>query len=210
MHQNLRHQCLIYHGAPSRHLGGVARTLIENLKRRNRCLYLNSPTMVAGMRSWLSALGVDVSRELAKGALVLSSERSHLEGGEFNIEKMLAGLRQAVTQALADGFAGLWASGDMTWEMGERPDLSKLLEYEFALENFMQENLSLSGICQYHRDTLPPAAVLVALRSHQAVNLNETLMRFNPHYQPHHAVEARWQDDLAAEDITSMLSQLGN
>jgi MEDS: MEthanogen/methylotroph, DcmR Sensory domain len=208
MRQTSRHQCLIYQGAPSKHLDRLARSLIDNLRRNNRCLYLNSPAMVAGMRSWLSALGLEVTKELEKGALILSSERSHLEGGQFNIEKMLASLQTAVAQALADGYAGLWASGDMTWEMGENPDLAKLLEYEHALEQFMQTNLSLSGICQYHRDTLPPAAILVALRTHKDVRVNETLMRFNPHYQPPHTVQHRWQDDLAAEGINSMLSQL--
>jgi hypothetical protein len=203
-----RHQCLIYHGAPSRHLERLAQLIVERLRRNNRCLYLNSPAMVAGMRSWLSALGLDVAWEIDKGALILSSDRSHLEDGEFNVEKMLATLQNVLAQALSDGYAGLWASGDMTWELGDRLDLPKLIQYEHALEEFMQKNYALSGICQYHRDTLPPAAMLAALQNHKAVRINETFLRFNPHYQPPQAVKQRWNNDLAAEDINRMLDQL--
>jgi len=208
MQHDSRHQCLIYQGAPSRHLERLAQLIIERLRRNNRCLYLNSPAMVAGMRSWLSALGLDVAREIDKGALILSSDRSHLEDGEFNVEKMLATLQNVLAQALSDGYAGLWASGDMTWELGDRLDLPKLIQYEQALEEFMQKNYGLSGICQYHRDTLPPAAVLAALKNHKGVRINETLLRFNPHYEPPQAVKQRWNNDLAAEDINRMLDQL--
>jgi hypothetical protein len=31
---------------------------------------------------------------------------------------MMAKLEDAVTQALADGYKGLWATGDMGWEFG--------------------------------------------------------------------------------------------
>jgi hypothetical protein len=208
MQHDSRHQCLIYQGAPSRHLERLAQLIVEKLRQNNRCLYLNSPAMVAGMRSWLSALGLDVASEVDKGALILSSDRSHLEDGEFNVEKMLATLQNVLAQALSDGYAGLWASGDMTWELGDRLDLLKLIQYEQALEEFMQKNYALSGICQYHRDTLPPMAVLAALQNHKGVRINETLLRFNPHYEPPRAVKQRWNNDLAAEDINRMLDQL--
>ena len=50
----------------------------RKLEERHRCLYLDSPPMVAGMRSYLSAAGVDVAREVGKGSLVLSSDQGHI------------------------------------------------------------------------------------------------------------------------------------
>jgi hypothetical protein len=69
----------------------------------------------------------------------------------------------------------------MTWEFGNESNLLKLLDYERKLEEFMQENPALSGICQYHRDTLSPYAM--ALDTHKTVYVNQTLSRLNPHYQ---------------------------
>lgn len=175
-----RHQCLIYEGPPSRHLESLARTIISNLKEGKRCLYLNSPAMVAGIRSCLAALGLNLSEEIEKGSLIITSDQSHLVGGRFDVQRMIDMLRQAMHQALADGYTALWATGDMTWEFGSESNLDKLLDYEQQLEAFMQNNVSLSGICQYHRDTLPSHAIETGLQTHKALYINHTLTRINP------------------------------
>jgi hypothetical protein len=118
----LRHQCLVYSGSPARHLPALAALMRRKLEERHRCLYLDSPPMMAGMRSYLSAAGVDVAREVEKGSLVLSSDQGHLVDGSFDVDKMIRELEDAVQQALNDGYLGLWATGDMTWEFGSRKE----------------------------------------------------------------------------------------
>ena len=115
-----RHQCLVYEGAPSAHLVSITSAIRQKLRERNRCLYLNSPPMVAGMRSYLAAAGVDVARETEEGNLELSSEQGHLLDGSFDIDRMIDSLAAAVKQAMNDGYQGLWATGDMSWEFGYR------------------------------------------------------------------------------------------
>jgi hypothetical protein len=138
--------------------------------------------MVAGMRTYLAAGGMNVADEVARGSLVLSSDQSHLIQGEFDVERMLALLSDAVNGALSDGYAGLWASGDMLWEFGSEKNLPKLLAYEVGLEKLMRAQPALCGVCQYHRATLPAAAVQVALYAHEEVFTNQTLALLNPHY----------------------------
>jgi hypothetical protein len=156
-----RHQCLIYEGAPSRHLPAMAAVAREKLHQNYRCLYLNSPPMVAGMRSYMAAAGVDIAHE---------------------VERMLLSLEEAIQQALRDGYAGLWATGDMTWELGEGKDFSKLLEYEWRLEKIFGKYPELSGICQYHASTMPREAMRHGLVAHPSIFFNETLSMVNPHY----------------------------
>ena len=182
MQQASRHQCLIYKGSPARHLPALAALIRQKLNERNRCLYLDSPPMIAGMRSYLAAAGVDVAREVGKGSLVLSPDQGNLENGHFHADRMLEGLEAAVHQALSEGYEGLWATGDMTWEFGSKKEFGKLLEYEWKLEDLFRRQPCLSGICQYHVDTLPQDAVRDGLRSHQTIFVNETLSRLNPHY----------------------------
>jgi hypothetical protein len=180
---NHRHQCLIYDGAPSRVIEKIARLIIEKLNANKRCLYLNSPIMVAGLRCSLAASGLDLAHQIEKGALVLSSDTSHLVDGVFDVNKMMAFLKSTLQQTLSDGYTGFWASGDMTWEFGNESNLSKLYEYECRLEEFLQSNPAMDGICQYHRDTLPAHAVLTALDTHKSVYVNETLMHLNPFFR---------------------------
>ena len=113
--RHTRHQCLIYSGSPSDHLTALAGTVRDKLKCNCRCLYLNSSPMVAGIRSYLSAAGVDVAHEVAKASLVLSSDTQQRATGSFNIDRMMDLLEDALHQALNDGYDGLWASGDMSW-----------------------------------------------------------------------------------------------
>ena len=108
---NPRHHCLIYAGSPSGQLAGLARTIREKLNANFRCMYFNTKPMVAGMRSYLAAEGVDVVRQIEKTALVLSSDQAHLVDGAFVPKRMLIMLDESIEDALDDGFAGLWASG---------------------------------------------------------------------------------------------------
>jgi hypothetical protein len=182
METSPRHQCLVYAGPPSRHLLAIAAVMSEKLRQGHRCMYLNSRPMVAGLRSYLAAAGVDVIAEISRGSLFLSSEQDCVVDGCFEIERMIASLEAAVDGAVRDGFVGLWASGDLTWEFGSDRDFSKLLEYEWKLEGLFGRKAALSGICQYHTDTLPREATRLGLVSHPAIFINETLSLINPHY----------------------------
>lgn len=177
-----RHQCLIYKGSPSRHLTAIAAVVRQKLNENRRCLYLNSPVMVAGLRCYLSAIDIDVAHEVEKASLILSSDQSHLDEGRFDADQMLLTLDNALDQALNDGYDGLWATGDMTWEFGPKNDFSRLLEYEWRLEDLFRKRPNLGGICQYHADTLPEQVLRQGLVSHQAIFVNETLSQINPHF----------------------------
>ena len=177
-----RHQCLIYDGPPSRQLPAIASVIRQKLTLNRRCLYLNSPVMVAGMKSCLAAEGFDVAGETEKGNLVLSSDQHHLVGDwHFDVDRMMDSLRRALDHALADGYQGLWASGDMSWEFGPARDLSKLLEYEWRLEEFLREHPTMEGICQYHSDSMPRHVLRAGLLAHSHLFTNEPLSLLNPH-----------------------------
>jgi hypothetical protein len=200
-----RHQCLVYEGAPSRHLPALASLVRQKLSENYRCLYLNSPVMVAGVRCYLAAAGIDVAHESAKASLVLSSDQGHLVQGSFDVDRMMHTLEEALGQALSDGYEGLWATGDMTWELGSQKNLGKLLEYEWRLEDFLSRHPAMCGICQYHADTLPAEVLRQGLLSHSSIFINETLSYINPHF-----LHAESYNELAVmnPELDSMLSRV--
>ena len=179
-----RHQCLIYRGAPSEQLAGLALLIRKKLAGNFRCLYLNSPAMVAGIRAYLTSSGLDVHDAVVNGRLILSSSHDHLVDGAFDPKRILRMLKDAYDGALADGHAGLWASGDMAWEFGPSRDFDTLVQYERALEAFFQAHPNLQGVCQYHADVLPSDVVKSGLTLHPAIYVNETLSRLNAQYVP--------------------------
>ena len=182
-----RHRCLLYEGSPSKQLPMLAAVICQKMEENYRCLYLNSPTMVAGMASYLAARGRDVLEDAKQGRLVLSSDLHSTSDGRFDADAMLQGVADALEHALKDGFKGLWASGDMTWEFGESRDFSRLLEYEWRLEEFFRRHPELEGVCQYHADTLPPEAITQGRSAHPAIFVSETLSLVNADYRPMNA-----------------------
>ncbi|HEU5047471.1 MAG TPA: MEDS domain-containing protein [Rickettsiales bacterium] len=178
-----RHQCIVYGGQPTLHLQSLALTIIGKLKGKKRCLYLNSPAMVAEMRTALITAGLDPAAEIKKGSLVFVSDQNHLVDGKFDVDKMMDMLNITLQQALADGYTGLWATGDMTWEFGSEKNFAKLFEYEQRLDIFMKHNPGLSGVCQYHRDNIPIEAIETAGRVHPAMYVSDTLSHINPDYE---------------------------
>ena len=190
METESRHQCMVYEGSPSQKLPMLAAIIQHKLDDGYRCLYLNSAPMVSGMRSTLAAMGIDVASEEAKERLILSAEPVSA-GKAFDSKVMLGILENTLNQALKDGYKGLWASGDMTWEFGPENDFSKLLEYELGLEEIFSRRKELCGICQYHKDTLPQDVMRQSLLAHPSVVISETLRRINPHY-----LKSSWPADL--------------
>ncbi len=199
------HQCMLYTGSPVKHLPGLAAVAKQKLQANLRCLYLNSPPMVAEMRSSLAQAGVAVAEEVDRGALVLSSSQDHLRNGQFDVDRMLGGLADAVDQAIRDGYTGLWATGDMKWEFGSVTNFAKLLEYEYALDRFIARQ-PLSGICQYHIDTLPADVVQWGLCTHQFLYINEELSLENPHYLPARLLTYR-RPVVSAMQLQEMLAR---
>ncbi len=207
MAKSVRHQCLIYEGDASQTLPALAAMTRLKLADRYRCLYLNSPEMVDGMRGALAKAGVDAKAEEAKGSLVLSSGQGHLRDGRFDVDKMMGLLSDALAQALRDGYTGLWATGDMTWQFGPNGAEDNLLEYEWRLEDFFRHNPGLSGVCQYHTDTLPHSTVREGLIAHHTLFINETLLRVNAHYVPPDVFTDAKLQDPALDDAIAELCQ---
>jgi hypothetical protein len=210
MESNTRHQCLIYDGPPSNQLPALAAILQQKLNDGFRCLYLNSRPMVAGMRSCLAAKGIDVVNEIAQARLVLSSDPVVSADGGFDVQRMLGRLEDALAQAKNDGHKGLWVTGDMTWEFGAERNFSKLMEYEWKLEKLFHKHEELCGICQYHRDTLPPEIPRRGLLMHPMIFINATLSRVNPHFLPAELPSEKMAANPALDATIASLGQLQN
>jgi signal transduction histidine kinase len=178
-----RHKCLIYDGHPAEQLPVIAPLLIEGLRSRQRCLYLGNPEMVKMVDGALASRGVDTAAEARRGALILSSDRSHLQSGTFDPRTMVTMLRGMIDEAVSQGFEGLCATGDMMWELGTEANFKNLLEYEALLEQVFQEK-PLQGICQYHRGLVPGHAIQDALLAHRSVYVGDVLNSDNLFYVP--------------------------
>lgn len=177
-----RHKCLIYDGGPAEQLPVIVPLLMDGLQENWRCLYLGSPDMVEMVRSALIAKGIDVASETRRGAMIFSSDRSHLDDG-FEPSMMIRLLSELIDDAVRDGFHGLCATGDMRWELGSDENFQKLTQYEALLEKLFRTK-PLKGVCQYNRRSVPAQAVKDALETHRSLYVNSAFNSNNLFYLP--------------------------
>lgn len=177
-----RHKCLIYDGHPSEQLPVIVPLLEDALGANERCLYLGDPMMIAMVQNALAARDVDVPAEIARGALVFSSDRPP-ENEPFDPAALVGMLVEMIDEAVRDGFAGLCATGDMRWEIGRDENFDRVHEYEAMLDQVFRWK-PLRGICQYHRATVPKKALDAAVRAHRSLYIDGWLNRDNLFYLP--------------------------
>jgi signal transduction histidine kinase len=201
-----RHKCLIYDGDPSEQLPVIVPLLLDGLRRNERCLYLGSPAMVGMIEAALASSGVDVAREVERGALILSSDRPPADG-QFDPAAMVGMLESMVDDAVRDGFAGLCATGDMRWELGGDANFERLTEYEALLEQVFPRK-PLRGICQYHRGTVPEAALQTALMAHQSLYVQHDAAHENLFYVPPELLLEREHGDKLGAWMCQQLTRI--
>jgi len=167
-----QHLCLIYEDA-AQQMASVASFVKAGLARGECCLYAADADTTAELAAALAAAGVDVPRELERGALVLLTKRdTYLRGGRFEPEAMITLLHQALQDALAAGFIGLRATSEMTWALGPEVGCDRLVEYEARLNTFLAGARALA-LCQYHRSRFAPAILREVLRTHPVAILGD-------------------------------------
>ena len=176
------------------------------LARCERCVYICCEHDVPQLRAALRKAGVHVDTEEQRTALILvSKDQGHLAGGTFDPGRMIDLLRHGVEDALAAGFEGLCAAGDMNWLLDGAPGSEQLVEYEARLNDFFRSHRAL-GLCLYNRRTLPPDVLDHGLATHEYVRVDGPLLVSNPFYEL--PEQAMWRQ-ARPEGVYNRIDQIG-
>jgi chemotaxis family two-component system sensor kinase Cph1 len=176
------HICLIYSSA--RELVMTVRDfIVDGLAKRERCWYVASGGEDRAIRAALRSAGVDISAEVARGALrLIPATRAYLVHGEFDPEATVRVFNDAIEETLAAGFSGFRAAADMSWALEATDGIDHLITYE-ALLRMLFENCQVIGLCLYDRRRMPLRVIDGALATHPLVYADGA-SRQNPLYLP--------------------------
>lgn len=84
-----------------------------------------------------------------------------------------------------------------------------MLDYEFGLERIFNRRPELRGICQYHKNTLPPEIMRKGLIAHSTLVVNETLTRINPLFIRSEYVDQKATTDTELDQMVDLLCKEG-
>ncbi|TAJ10507.1 MAG: PAS domain S-box protein, partial [Nitrospirae bacterium] len=199
------HLCSLYE-TEEEHRTLLTPFLRQGLEQGEKVLYIVDARTAETILSYLRNDGLDVDPLLKRGQLgILTVREAYLREGTFDPDRMIALLRAATEQAVAEGYPALRVTGEMTWALRGLPGSEQLIEYEAKLNNFFPGSRCLA-LCQYDRRRFTPDVQLDILATHPMVAVG-TELHDNPYYLPPAAFlakdrsEARleqWLNNLAA------------
>lgn len=206
VYQQGDHVCTLF-SSQEEQLTAAIEYVRQGLARNERCLYVCGEQTPDDFRRELREAGIEVEHEEQRGALILlTKETGHLAGGSFSPRRMISMLQKAVEDALAAGFEGLCAAGDMTWLLDNAPGSEEIVEYEALLNHFYKNNRAL-GLCQYNRRQLPAAILDHGLATHPTVRVEGPILLTNPFYElPEVAVGRSAKPETVDERIAQVLT----
>lgn len=162
------HFCGIYR-TDEDHRDLAAEFIRLGVERNEKIFYIVNVQTAAELKGILAAANVDAEQLIAKGQLViLTAKEAYLREGEFDPDKMVKLVRDETEKALAEGYAALRVTGEMTWALAGEPGSERLIEYEAKLNRFFP-GTRCYAICQYDRRRFDSELLLDVVHNHPKV-----------------------------------------
>jgi len=176
------HLCCLYE-TEEEHRAVLTPFLRQGLERGEKVLYIVDARGAETVLGYLRDDGLDPESYLASGQLtILTADEAYLKQGVFDPDGMIALLRTETEGALAEGYAALRVTGEMTWALRGLPGSQRLIEYEAKLNEFFPGSNCLA-ICQYDRRAFGPELLLDVLCTHPVAVVG-TEVYDNLYYMP--------------------------
>jgi C4-dicarboxylate-specific signal transduction histidine kinase len=159
------HFCLFYETKDD-----ILDTLVSyckaGLEGEEFCLWVVSePVTIDEATHALNRAVPELDRYVANHSIEIVSARDwYLQGGTFDLKRVIAGWHDQLARALASGYAGVRVTGDTAWL--EKKDWKDFCEYEELL-NESVANQRLAVLCTYPLAACGAAEILDVVRTHQ-------------------------------------------
>jgi C4-dicarboxylate-specific signal transduction histidine kinase len=138
------------------------------LESQEFCLWVVAePVSEEEARHALQRVVPDLDRYLADHSIdIVSAGDWYLQGGTFDLKRVMDGWHERLALSLARGYAGVRVTGDTAWL--EKKDWKDFCEYEETLNESIA-NQRLAVLCTYPLAACGAAEILDVARTHQFV-----------------------------------------
>lgn len=197
------HICSIYRNEDEQ-FAPISSFFSEGLERGEKCIYIfdeNTPEVV---REQLMSRMTGSDKTKAHQVGLVSQSDSYTKSGAFDTPAMFALLKEAVDGALAEGYAGVRAAGEMTWVNHSHTPIDTFIDYERGLNDFHANN-KVTGICQFHEDKFSPDLLVEMICTHPYLLIYGKLFVNKYFYtSPRYSSEVRKK--IKSDDYATVLS----
>jgi hypothetical protein len=179
------------------------------LQKDQYCLFVTSDQSVDDWSLELQAFGVDVKREIERGALTIATGEQLRGSTDFNSIVKARELWRLVEGKLS-GFTGVRIIGDAEWALIEPALPSERLCHWEATADLLYKGEPVTTICMYDMRRHSPSDIRAALRTHAHAQVAG--MRYvNPFYEAANILDNEPHlnpSDADGQMVASMLDKL--
>jgi hypothetical protein len=159
------HVCIFYQSEDTLAEYLVPFTL-EGLQHGEKCICFQTPGILKRLGVELPRAGVDLDREIGRGALeFVSLQEGYLVDGAFQPSVMVEALTKRNKEWQAQGFRGLRLSGDLSLFGDGRVSAKVLVQYEQMVATFVADS-RVTGLCQYPAKSFRKKTVSALVEEH--------------------------------------------
>ncbi len=182
------HACLTFTD-PEERLDLVAEFVAGGLMAGQRVVWFTDSVPVGEAAGELATRQLAVAEAVAKGQLqTYAGGQAWLAEGRADAEKMIALVGRHLECALADGFAGLRVTADMSWATSPIVAADQLLAFEKQATALLDSD-RLTVMCQYDREIFDAVTLAFAADAHPKTVAAEAyydtpLLRICRQYRP--------------------------
>lgn len=160
----------------------ISRYVASGLAEGEQACYFADARSVDETRARLAGLGVPVPAVDDPQLLVASAVDMYCPDGTFVPDRMLANFPIVYNAGREAGFAGVRATGEMSWARRGCPGSERLIEYESRINTVVRET-PLTAVCQYDARLFDGATLFEVLIVHPVMIVRGRISR-NPYYLP--------------------------
>jgi two-component system, sensor histidine kinase PdtaS len=149
----------------------------QGFKKHKKCIcVLKEEPFEETIRSF-KEFGLDLAPHIKIGDFLFVKEKDfYLKNGKFNLDDVLIRAKKAETDALRNGYSGLYVSGNALWLNDNMKLESEFISYE-AKVNLALQGSKINAICPYQEQLFDKTILIEMLRTHPIVYLYD---RFVP------------------------------
>jgi hypothetical protein len=200
------HACLLYENH-NQQKAVVLPFVRDGLRNEEFCLFVTSNQSIYDWLLEFQAYGIDVKREVEKGALAVAAGEDWRRSPGFNSLAKARELWSAIEPKLLQ-FPGVRIIGDAAWTLIEPPVVHGELCHWEATADLLYQGEAVRTICMYDLNLHSPSAVRAALRTHPTA-LVSGRQYANPHYEAPRILENEPHLNDSVADRAFILEMLG-
>lgn len=155
----------------------------SSINANMQTIYIKGDTDTKGI---IDALGYrfdyDSIIKLGKFSILDASE-SYAKDGKFNPKKMIALLKDIVTNAKKSGFSGVAVTGELSWVLNYDNGFEDIMEYENLLNDEVFSSFDISAICRYNLNEFSDEMLVNIIQVHPYIIWKQKV-HDNPFYIP--------------------------